>query len=105
MITTVALLSVEDLPVLNAVLNSIATVLLLLAFSKIRQKKISEHRRLMIAAFTVSCLFLASYLTYHYLAGVVYFTKQGWVRTTYLWILTTHTILAVIVPFLAILTF
>jgi uncharacterized membrane protein YozB (DUF420 family) len=98
------LLSVHDLPVVDAVLNSIAAVLLLVAHSKIKQRKIDEHRKLMIAAFVVSMAFLACYLTYHYKVGVVYFTKYGWVRTTYLWILATHTILASIVPFLAIIT-
>jgi uncharacterized membrane protein YozB (DUF420 family) len=98
------LLSVHDLPVVDAVLNSTAAVLLLVAHSKIKQRKIEEHRKLMIAAFVVSMAFLACYLTYHYRVGVVYFTKYGWVRTTYLWILATHTILASIVPFLAIIT-
>jgi uncharacterized membrane protein YozB (DUF420 family) len=100
----IAFLGVQDLPVLNAVLNTIATILLLLAFSKIRQRKIEEHRRLMLAAFSVSVLFLVCYLTYHYSAGVVRFTKPGVVRTIYLWILVTHTILAAIVPFLAVIT-
>jgi uncharacterized membrane protein YozB (DUF420 family) len=100
----IAFLGVQDLPVLNAVLNTIATILLLLAFSKIRRRKIEEHRRLMLAAFSVSVLFLVCYLTYHYSAGVVRFTKPGVVRTIYLWILVTHTILAAIVPFLAVIT-
>jgi uncharacterized membrane protein YozB (DUF420 family) len=95
---------VHDLPVVDAILNSVAAILLLVAHSKIKQRKVDEHRRLMIAAFVVSMAFLACYLTYHYKVGVVYFTKPGWVRTTYLWILVTHTILASIVPFLAIIT-
>lgn len=99
-----ALLTVHDLPAIDAVLNSIATVLLLLAYSKIKQRKIEQHKRLMLAAFAVSMIFLVCYLTYHYEVGVVYFTKMGWVRTVYLWILTTHTILAAIVPILAIIT-
>ena len=99
-----AFIGVQDLPLLNAVLNSAATVLLLVAFSKIRQRKIDQHRRLMLAAFTVSVLFLISYLTYHYLAGINRFNKPGLLRTIYLWILTTHTILAAIVPVLAIIT-
>jgi uncharacterized membrane protein YozB (DUF420 family) len=98
------MLSVQDLPLVNAILNSIATILLLLAYSKIRRRRIEEHRKLMIAAFSVSVLFLVCYLTYHYSAGVVRFTKPGLVRTAYLWILVTHTILAAIVPFLAIIT-
>ena len=104
MIAPFAMLSVQDLPLVNAILNSIATILLLLAYSKIRRRRIEEHRKLMIAAFSVSVLFLICYLTYHYAAGVVRFTKPGLVRTAYLWILVTHTILAAIVPFLAIVT-
>jgi putative membrane protein len=99
-----ALLGVQDLPLVNAILNSIATILLLLAYSKIRRRRVAEHRKLMIAAFSVSVLFLICYLTYHYSAGVVRFTKPGFVRITYFWILATHTVLAAIVPFLAIIT-
>ena len=58
----------------------------------------------MLASFTVSCLFLVSYLIYHYNLGSVKFDKPGWIRTAYLWILATHTMLAAAVPMLAILT-
>ena len=58
----------------------------------------------MIAAFSVSALFLISYLIYHSLAGVVYYTKTGPIRAVYLTILATHTILAAAVPVLAIIT-
>jgi putative membrane protein len=98
------MITVQDLPPLNAILNSTATVLLLLGRLKIKQRNVQQHRQLMIAAFAVSVLFLISYLTYHFEAGVVRFAKPGAVRTIYLWILTTHTILAAIVPFLAIVT-
>jgi uncharacterized membrane protein YozB (DUF420 family) len=99
-----ALLSIQDLPALNAILNSTATVLLLVGRSKIRQRKIQEHKNWMIAAFAVSVIFLISYLTYHFSAGVVRFNKPGAVRTIYLIILFTHTVLAAIVPVLAIIT-
>jgi len=58
----------------------------------------------MIAAFSVSALFLISYLTYHYHAGTTRFPGQGWVRPVYFTILVTHTILAALVPFLALVT-
>jgi uncharacterized membrane protein YozB (DUF420 family) len=58
----------------------------------------------MWSAFVVSCLFLACYLFYHYKVGSVRFDKPGSVRTVYLWILGTHTVLASAVPFLAIIT-
>jgi putative membrane protein len=99
-----AFLSIHDLPLLNAFLNGTATVLLLVGYALIRQYKTDLHQRVMISAFVVSCLFLISYLVYHYNVGSVKFDKPGWVRTAYLWILATHTILAAAVPVLAILT-
>jgi uncharacterized membrane protein YozB (DUF420 family) len=94
----------DFLPLLNAILNSIATVLLIIGYRLIRQKRIQQHRKVMISAFVVSCVFLVSYLLHHYLAGLVTFDKHGWVRDVYLWILGTHTTLAVITPVLAIIT-
>ncbi len=99
-----ALLGVHDLPAVNATLNATATVLLLLAYWFIRQKKVEAHKRTMLIAFAVSCVFLVCYLVYHYNVGSVKFDKPGWVRTVYLAILLTHTILAVTVPFLAVIT-
>jgi len=99
-----ALLGVHDLPIVNATLNATATVLLLIAYSFIRQRKIEAHRRTMLTAFAVSCVFLVCYLVYHYNVGSVKFDKPGWVRAVYLVILFTHTVLAATVPFLAIIT-
>ena len=99
-----AFLTIKDLPLLNATLNGIATILLVIGYILIRQRKIQAHRRVMISAFAVSCVFLASYLIHHYFAGIITFDKHGWVRDVYLWILGTHTTLAVITPFLAIIT-
>jgi putative membrane protein len=97
-------LTIHDLPTINAFLNATAAVLLVWGFTLIKQKRIAEHRRVMLSAFTVSCIFLACYLVYHYNVGSVHFPRPGWVKTLYLTILTTHTILAVTVPFLAIIT-
>jgi uncharacterized membrane protein YozB (DUF420 family) len=99
-----AFLGVHDLPAINATLNALATVLLLIAYSFIRQKKIQAHKRTMLIAFGVSCVFLISYLVHHALAGYVRFEKPGLVRTIYLSILVPHTILAMTVPVLAIIT-
>jgi uncharacterized membrane protein YozB (DUF420 family) len=96
--------SINDLPLVNAVLNATAAVLLLIAYRFIRQGRKLAHQRTMLAAFSVSVLFLICYLLYHSLAGVVYFAKTGWIRGVYLTILTTHTILAATVPVLAIIT-
>lgn len=99
-----ALLGLHDLPVVNATLNGTAAILLLVGYFFIKQYKIRAHNQVMLAAFIVSCLFLVSYLVYHYNVGSVRFDKPGWVRTVYLSILTTHTILAAAVPVLATVT-
>jgi putative membrane protein len=97
-------LGLHDLPVVNATLNGTAAVLLLIGYVFIKQYKVRAHNQIMLAAFVVSCLFLVSYLVYHYNVGSVKFDKPGWVRITYLWILATHTLLAATVPVLATIT-
>jgi len=93
-----------DLPTLNAILNSIATVLLVAGYDRIRHRQIAQHRACMLAAFAVSVAFLISYVVYHYNVGSVPFPGQGLVRTLYLIMLFTHVVLAALVPFLAIVT-
>ena len=92
------------LPTINAVLNATAAILLIWGFTLIRRKRIQAHRKVMITAFVTSCLFLACYLVYHYQVGSVRFQKTGAIRTVYLSILGTHTVLAALVPVLAIIT-
>lgn len=94
----------EDLPALNALLNSTCAVLLAAGYLMIRRRKISAHKTLMLAAFAVSAVFLASYLTYHYQAGSRKFTHPGAVRYVYLAILLTHTVLAAAVVPLVLVT-
>ncbi|MEK6711413.1 MAG: DUF420 domain-containing protein [Nitrospinota bacterium] len=98
------MLSVSQLPALNAALNALGAVLLIAGYHQIRARRARRHRALMLAAFAVSILFLVSYLIYHYHAGSVRFTGQGWVRPVYFAILISHTVLAAAVPPLAILT-
>ena len=98
------MLHIAYLPSLNAFLNAISAVLLIIGFRFIRQRNIHAHRACMIAAFTVSVFFLLSYLTYHYYVGMTRFPGQGWVRPVYFIILISHTILAALVPFLALVT-
>lgn len=97
-------MGVHDLPAVNASLNSCAAALLIWGYTLIRRKRIEAHRRVMIAAFAMSVAFLASYLVYHYHVGSVRFQKTGTIRTVYLTILLTHTVLAALVPFLAGIT-
>jgi uncharacterized membrane protein YozB (DUF420 family) len=94
------------LPTINAILNASSGVLLLLAYIEIRRKRVAQHRRLMLAACTTSLVFLVCYVLNHYLRhGVVTrFTGTGWIRPVYFTILITHTILAVTIVPMAIVT-
>jgi protein SCO1/2/putative membrane protein len=97
---------VPILPTVNAVLNATSAVLLVWAYVLIRRRQVDQHRRVMLTAFTTSCLFLACYLIYHWqIGGSKPFGHEGSpVRTVYFIILITHTILAALVPVLAIVT-
>jgi uncharacterized membrane protein YozB (DUF420 family) len=94
------------MPALNASLNAMSGVCLLIGYTLIRQKKIQAHKRFMLAACICSLLFLADYIAYHTLRhGVVTkFTATGWPRTLYFSILISHTCLAVTIVPLAILS-
>ena len=95
---------IDRLPALNALLNATAAFLLVRGFLLIRAGHRDAHRRTMIAAFTVSVVFLISYLVHHAFAGIILYQKTGFIRTVYLTILSTHTVLAAAVPVLAILS-
>ncbi len=98
------MITLHDLPTVNAVLNGTAAILLVWGYTLIRRRKIAEHRRVMLSAFAVSIVFLTCYLIYHFQVGSVKFPRPGWVRNVYWTILFTHTVLAVTVPFLAVIT-
>lgn len=98
-------MTVRDLPTLNACLNATSAILLAFGWILIRSGRRAAHRRVMIAAFTCSTLFLASYLTYHAQVGSVRFPGTGGVRMLYLGILLTHTVLAAAVAPMAVVTF
>ncbi len=97
-------MALTDLPTLNALLNTLATALLISGYVMIRRGKVEIHRGCMLAAFATSTLFLISYLVYHANVGSVAFTGQGAVRTLYFTILISHVILAALVPPLALIT-
>ncbi|HXT24312.1 MAG TPA: DUF420 domain-containing protein [Candidatus Eisenbacteria bacterium] len=82
---------------LNAVLNATSAILLAIGYAAIRAGKIKVHKRCMISAFVVSCAFLVSYVVYHYRVGHVVFQGQGVIRPIYFVLLTSHTILAVVI--------
>lgn len=98
------MISASQLPDVNAALNSLSAAFLLAGFLFIKSKNIKAHRACMLAAFACSTLFLVSYLAYHYQVGSVPFKGQGSVRTLYFAILLTHTILAVVVVPMALVT-
>ena len=95
-----------NLPAVNATLNASSGVLLLIAYWHIRHKRIRQHKRFMLAACVTSLLFLCCYVLNHYLRhGVVTrFTGTGWIRPVYFTILISHTILAVTIVPMAILS-
>ena len=98
------MISVHDLPAINATLNATSGVLLLVGYYLMRTRRIEQHRRCMIAAFVTSSLFLVCYIIYHAQVGSVRFTRQGFVRPLYFGILITHVTLAAAVLPLAIVT-
>lgn len=91
-------MTVRDLPHVNALLNTAATILLIVGYFFIRQKRVAAHKACMIGAATVSAAFLVCYLVYHFEVGSVKFTGQGAIRTVYFSILLSHTLLAATVP-------
>jgi putative membrane protein len=99
-----------DLPPVNACLNGVSALFLGAGYYFVRRKNVIAHRNCMISAFVASTLFLACYLTYHgYLAyylhqGPTRFTKPPEFRPIYLFILLTHTVLAVVVVPMVLIT-
>lgn len=98
------MLSIYSLAPLNAILNSIAALLLLAGYYFIKQRNIRAHRFCMISAVCVSAAFLTSYLIFHYEVGDVLFTGHGWIRPVYFAVLIPHVILAVTILPLALTT-
>ncbi len=94
-------MDVRDLPAVNAFLNSLSALCLVAGYLLIRAGRRDAHKVAMIAALACSTLFLACYLVYHYQVGSVRFQGTGTLRTVYLTILATHTVLAAAVPVLA----
>ncbi len=89
---------------LNATLNGTSAILLAGGYAAIRNGKIAIHKKFMIAAFAVSTVFLISYLAYHYQVGHIRFQGQGWIRPVYFTLLISHTILAIVIVPLILIT-
>ncbi len=99
------MIAVSDLPLVNAVLNSLATILLLTGYVQIKRGHEQAHKRLMLSAFAMSVLFLACYVTYHLNTQVFRkFSGPPSLAYAYYTMLISHVVLAAIVPVLAIWT-
>lgn len=93
------------LPALNALLNGLSAIALLIGFTFIRARRIAAHRTAMISAFTFSTLFLVSYILHHYLHGDVRYPVHAALRSLYLPVLASHIVLAVLALPLVLVTF
>jgi len=97
-------MNLSSLPSLNAALNATSAFLLMLGYLFIRQRAMKAHAMCMVSACLTSTLFLISYLTYHFHHGSTRFQSEGFIRLIYFGILISHTILAVVIVPLAIVT-
>jgi uncharacterized membrane protein YozB (DUF420 family) len=96
--------TLADLPALNASLNATAGVLLVVGYTLIRRGHVRRHRAAMICAFSISTLFLISYVIYHANIGSRPFPGRGPIRLVYYTLLLTHVVLAATVVPLALIT-
>ena len=96
--------NIHELPAVNATLNGLSGILLVIGYLLIRARRVQLHRRVMLGAFVTSSLFLVSYLVYHAQVGSVPFARQGLVRPLYFTILITHVTLAAVTLPLSIVT-
>ena len=95
---------ISYLPTVDAILNATSALLLVFGYIFIRRKNIQAHRACMLSAFATSTIFLICYLTYHSVHGTTHFTGQGSVRAVYFTLLGSHTLLAVVVVPLVLVT-
>lgn len=93
------------LPKLNAIINGTCTLLLLTSLYYIKRRDIQTHKKLNIATFILSALFLVSYIIYHSTGNEAKFGGQGFIRPVYFFILITHIILAAVVLPLVLFSF
>jgi len=95
---------VTDLSTINAILNGLSALFLLLGFIQIKQGNIQTHKKYMVIALITSVIFLASYVIYHIQVGSVPYPHHDWTRPIYFGILIPHIILAAVnVPFIIII--
>ena len=98
-------MTLHDLPAVNGTLNGLSAILLSAGYVFIRKNNRRAHRNCMISAFATSVIFLICYLTYHiFVHHVTRFQNPAWFRPIYLAILLTHTVLAVVIVPLVLVT-
>jgi uncharacterized membrane protein YozB (DUF420 family) len=98
-------MTLHDLPAVNGALNGLSAIFLFAGWVFIRKKNRRAHRNCMISAFATSVIFLICYLTYHiFVHHVTRFQNPAWFRPIYLAILLTHTVLAVVIVPLVLMT-
>ena len=98
------MVSLSMWPLLNAVLNGASAAFLSAGFVAIRRRRADVHRACMLTACATSVLFLVSYLLYHYQVGSTAFTGQGAIRVVYFTVLISHTVLAMVIVPLVVIT-
>lgn len=96
---------IKNLSAVNAGLNSLSTIFLLLAFREIKRRDFQKHMRFNLAAFVTSSLFLVSYVVYHHFVGDTKFMGEGFIRPVYFFILITHIVLSIFVVPLVLASF
>lgn len=97
-------MTLYDLPWINACLNGASATLVMAGLIAIKAGKRNLHRNLMIAALISSTIFLGCYLYYHAHVGRTHFKDPDWFRLIYLTLLATHTVLAIVIVPLIIMT-
>jgi len=101
---TIAGIDLKILPLINAIVNGVTFILLVLSLIYIKKKNIKVHRRFIYAAFVTTFVFLVSYLTYHAMAGSTSYGGTGFIALIYYVILISHIVLAAILLPLALIT-
>lgn len=87
----------DSLTLVNAVMNSLTALLLIVGLFFIRQKNVVAHRATMLTAFTLGALFLLSYILYHLTHESTTFGGEGWTRPVYYFLLVSHISLSIVV--------
>jgi putative membrane protein len=98
------MISLHWLPTINAGFNTLCTIFLITGYVMIRRNKIVAHRACMLSALGCSALFLVGYLTYHFQAGTTRYEGEGILRAIYFMVLLTHTVLAVVIVPMVLVT-